>query len=107
MSRTNETHHIEWHKTCECKCRFEKIFCNDKQRWNSDKCRCEYKELIDKGKCDDKFIWNPSTCGCECHNSCHVGEYLDDANGKCRKRLIDKLIENVMKILMEIKWFIM
>ena len=23
MSRTNETRHIEWHKTCKCKCRLE------------------------------------------------------------------------------------
>ena len=21
MSRTNETRHIKWHKTCKCKCR--------------------------------------------------------------------------------------
>ena len=29
MSRTNETRHIEWHKTCKCKCRFRppKIAC--------------------------------------------------------------------------------
>ena len=23
MSRTNETRHIEWHKTCKCKCRLD------------------------------------------------------------------------------------
>ena len=26
--------------------------CNNKQRWNNDKCICECKELIDKGICD-------------------------------------------------------
>ena len=23
MSRTNETRHIEWHKTCKCECRLD------------------------------------------------------------------------------------
>ena len=23
MSRTNETRHIEWHKTCKCNCRLD------------------------------------------------------------------------------------
>ena len=49
MSRTNGTRHILWHETCACKCRLDVNVCNDKQRWNSDKCRCECKELIDKG----------------------------------------------------------
>ena len=32
MSRTNETRHIEWHKTCKCKCRVDASVCNNKQR---------------------------------------------------------------------------
>ena len=39
MSRTNETRHTEWHKTCKCKCRLDGSVCNNKQRWNEDKCR--------------------------------------------------------------------
>ena len=58
ISRTNEKRHIEWHKTCKCKCRLDTNVCNNKQRWNEDKCRCECKELIDKGICDKGFIWN-------------------------------------------------
>ena len=49
MSRTNETRHIKWHKTCKFKCRLDASFCNNKQRRNKDKCRCECKELIEKG----------------------------------------------------------
>ena len=90
MSRTNETRHISWHKTCSCKCRLEASVSNDKHRWNNDKCRRECKELIDKGKCDDGFIWNHSIC--ECDKSFDVGEYLDYENCKCRKRLFDKLV---------------
>ena len=43
MSRNNETRHIEWHQTCKCECKFGANICNNKQRWNKDKCRCEWK----------------------------------------------------------------
>ena len=43
--------------------------------------------------CDKGFIWNPSNCECECDKNCDIGEYLDYENCKCRKRLVDKLIE--------------
>ena len=56
MSRTNETRSIEWHKRCKCICRFNGIICNNKQRWNKDKCKCDCKELIDKGVCDKGYI---------------------------------------------------
>ena len=49
--------------------------------------------MIDKEICHKGFIWNPSNCECECDKSCNVGEYLDYVNCKCRKRLIDKLLE--------------
>ena len=93
MSRTNETRHIEWHKTCKCRCRLDASICNNKQRWNDEKCRCECKELIDKKICDKGFIWNPSNCECECDKSCNIGEYLDYKNCKCRKKITDKLVE--------------
>ena len=64
MSRTNETRHIKWHKTCKCQSRLDVIVCNNKQRWNKDKCGCEYKELIDKGLYDRGYAWNPSNCEC-------------------------------------------
>ena len=76
MTLTNETSHIEWHETCRCICRLDKIIFNSKQRWNKDKCRCECKELIDKGVCGKGFIWNPSNCECECDKSCGVGKYF-------------------------------
>ena len=93
MSRTNETRHIKWRETCKCKCRLDASVCNDKQRWNEDKCRCECKELIDKGVCDKGFIWNPSNWESECDKSSDIGEYSDYSNYKCRKKLIDTLVE--------------
>ena len=85
MSRTNESRHIKWHQTCKYKCRLDGSVCNNKKRWNEDKCMCECKELIDKGVCDKWFIWNPSNCECEYDKPCDIGEYLDHENCKCRK----------------------
>ena len=93
MSRINETRFVIWHETCKCVCRLDGIICNNKQRWNKNKCRCECKELIDKGICDKGFIWNPSNCECECDKTCDIGEYLDYESCKCRKKLADKLID--------------
>ena len=93
MLRTNETRHTEWHETWKCKCRLDASVCNNKQRWNEDKCRCECKELIDKGVYDKGFILNPSNCECECDKSRNIGEYSDYSNCECRKKLGDKLIE--------------
>ena len=93
MSRTNETRHIKWHETCKCKCRLDASVCNNKQRWNDDKCRCECKELIDKGVCDKGYAWNLSNYERECDKLCDFGEYLDYENCKCRKRLVDKLVD--------------
>ena len=103
MSRTNETRCIEWHETCKCKCRLDGSVCNNKQSWNEDKCRCECKEVIDKGMCDKGFIWNPSNCECECNKSCDVGEYLDYENWKCKKKLVDELVEEYTENVEEVK----
>ena len=93
MSKTNEIRLIKWNETCKCKCRLDTSVCNNKQRWNNDKSSCECKELIDNGRCTKRFIWNPNVCKCECDKSCDVAENLDYKNCKCRKRLIDKLVE--------------
>ena len=97
MLGTNETRFIKWHEKCKCKCRLDAIVCNNKQRWNKN------KELIDKGTCDKGFIWNPSNCECECDKNCNIGEYLDYGNCKCRKKLLDKLIDECTETTEEVK----
>ena len=77
--------------------------CNNKQRWNDDKYQCECKKLIDKGVCDKGCACNPSNCECECDKSCDVGEYLDYKNCKCRKSLVDKLVEECNENIDEAK----
>ena len=103
MSRTNETRFIEWHETCKCECKFGVDVCNIRPRWNKDKCRCECKELIDKGEFDKGFIWNPNNCQCECDKACDFGEYLDYENCKCRKKLVDKLVNECIETVEEVK----
>ena len=103
MSRPNESRHIEWHETWKCKCRLDTTTGHNKQRWNNNKCRCECKELIDKGICDKRLIQNPSNCECECDKSCDVGEYLDYENCKCRKKIVDGLIEECSENIDEVK----
>ena len=100
MSWSNQTKYIEWHETCKCKCRLGSSVCNNKQRWNEDKCRCECRKLIDKGMCNKRFIWNPSNCNCECDKSCDIGEYLDYKNCKCRK-IVGELVEECSKTIDE------
>ena len=67
-----------------------------KKQWNNDKCRCECEELIDKGRSDKESIWNPSNCECEFDKSCDFGEYLDYENCKYRKKLVDKLMDELL-----------
>ena len=77
-----------------CKC-----VCNNKQRWNNDKCQCKCKELIDKGVCDKGFNWNPSDCECECDKSYDVGiQIMKIVNAK-KDWQINQY--NVLKILMK------
>ena len=64
---------------------------------------CECKELIDKGIYDKGFTWNLSDCQCECDKLCDVGEYLDYASCKCRKKLIDRLVEEFTENIDEVK----
>ena len=103
MKLTDETRHIKWHESCKCVCRLDKIICNSKQRRNEDKCRCEWKEIIKKDVCDKGFIFNPSNCKCECNKSCSIGEYLDYSNCRCRKKLVDPLVEEYTENIDETK----
>ena len=62
ISQQNKTTQIAFHESCKFVCRLDSIVCNNKQKWNEDKCRCEC--LVDK-RCEDDFIWNISNCECE------------------------------------------
>ena len=93
MSLTNETRPIKSHDACKCICRLNKIVCNNKQRWNKDQCGCESKKLINTGLCDKGYISNPSNCKCECDKSRNTSQYLDHLDCKCKKEIVDLIVE--------------
>ena len=53
--------------------------------------------------CDKGFIWNPSNCKCECDKACGIREYLDYENCKCRKKLVDELVDKCTETIEEMK----
>ena len=53
--------------------------------------------------CDKGFIWNPCNCECEYDKLCDVGEYLDYENCNCRKKLVDKLVDECAETVEEVK----
>ena len=81
----------------------DEFTCNNKQRWNKNKCRCECKELIDKGVCDKGYIFNPSNCEYKCDKSCDIGEYLDYSNRMCRKKLVESIIDECTETIEEVR----
>ena len=97
MSWINQTNQIKWDETCRCECKLNSIVCNNKQKWNKDKCKCECKELVDKQERNKGFIWNPSNCNCECDKSSNISEYLDCKNCNCRKKATYSLVEECDK----------
>ena len=62
---------------------------------------CEYNKFVDKGVCNKGFIWNPSNYECGCDKSCDIREYLDYSNYKCRKKIIDELVEECTESIEE------
>ena len=54
--------------------------------------------MIDKGIWERGYAWNPCNCEGECDKPCDDGEYLGYESCKCRKRLVDKLVEECNKI---------
>ena len=103
MSRTTETRQIKWHETCRCIFSLDAIVFDNKQCLNNDKCQCECKKLIDKNVCDKGYAWNPSNCECEFDKACDVGEYLDYEDCKCRKKIVDKLVDECNETVEQVK----
>ena len=41
MSGKSASKNISFHQSCKCGCLLAERVCNNKQKWNNDKCRCE------------------------------------------------------------------
>ena len=62
ISRKNVFKNISFHPSCKCGCLLDEKVCNNKQKWNEEKCICECLEIKD---CDFGFSWNVVNCSCE------------------------------------------
>ena len=49
------------------------------------------------------LIWNRSNSECKCDKSCDIGEYLHYENCKCKKKLVDRLVEECTETNNEVK----
>ena len=63
----------------------------------------ECNELIDKVVSNKGFIWNLINCECECDKTFGVDEYLDYEHLKCRKKLVDRLVDECTETVEEVK----
>ena len=62
ISQQNKFKNVSFHKSCKCGCLLDKKVCNNKQKWNKNKCRCECLEIKD---CNVGFSWNVVNYRCE------------------------------------------
>ena len=86
----------------KCKCRLDSSVCNNKKCWNDDKCRCEWEKLIHK-RCLIKDLFE-ILVNVSVNVINHVfSEYLDYKNCTCKKKLVDKLIEECTENVEEVK----
>ena len=74
MSRSNESRSIKSHETYKCICRLNKIISNN---------------ILTN--------FNPSNCKCECGKSCNTSQYLDYLDCKCKKKIIDLIVEKCIE----------
>ena len=51
ITNKDEAKAMTEHISCHCKCKFNSIICNSKQKWNDKTCQCECKSFA-KGERD-------------------------------------------------------
>ena len=100
-SRTSETRYIKLHETHKCKCRSDVSVCNNKQRWNGDKCRCECKLLIDLMK---DLFGIPVIVNATVINHVILGSIYIMKTVNSEKKLVDKLVEECTETDIKLKW---
>ena len=62
ISRKNVLRNMSFHKSCKYGCLLDEKVCNNKQKWNKNKCRCECFEIKE---CGNNYFWNLVNFKCE------------------------------------------
>ena len=57
----NKTKSVKFHESYKCDCLLNSTVCNDKQKWNNNKCRCECLRIEN---CEDDYFWDVINCKC-------------------------------------------
>ena len=96
MSRTNETRHRKWHETCQLKCRLDASVCNNKQRWNGDKCKFECNNYLIKVYSIRDLFGILVVAGVNVINHMMLGNVctkeVQKKKKKNHKKIVDKLV---------------
>ena len=62
ITNKDEAKDMTEHISCDCKCKYNSVTCNWKQKWNNKTWQCECKHYQ---KCEKDYSLNPSICMCE------------------------------------------
>ena len=62
ISQKRKLRSITFHKSCKRDCLLDEKVCNNKQKWNKDKCRCECLKIE---KCSNNSFFNVVNCSGE------------------------------------------
>ena len=62
ISRKNVLRNVTFHKSCKGSRLLDQKVCNNKQKWNKEKCRCECLEIKE---CENGSFWNVVNCRCK------------------------------------------
>ena len=90
----------EWNEIFKCKCRLDASVCNnDGMMINAG---VNAKNWLIKVY-EIEGLFGILVIVSECNKSCDVGEYLDYESCKCRKKLVNKLIEKCTENIDEVK----
>ena len=91
------------HETCKCKCRFDTSVCNNKQRWNDDKCRCNVKNRLIKVVVVNDLSGILVIVNVNVRNHVMLWKIWTMKIGNLRKKLVDKLVEECTENIDEVK----
>ena len=96
ISQQNEMKEISFHKSCRCDCLLNKSVCNDKQKSNSEECKCECLKIEN---CKYGFVWKVTNCKCEQGKKASklISEECEEINGETIQNKtvsVTKYVEN-------------
>ena len=85
----NESKSVVKHVSCNCKCKFNGIKYNSKQKWNNEQCQCECKKTS-KNICMREIMYRILAYVLVGDKKLEMDQYLNYCI--CRKQVVENLI---------------